>query len=679
MSKLKIKKRNARYVDSFHTMMENAGAVRRDVTSRVNGNFAPEPILSYEELSTIYQTVPVVRRAIELITGHILKNGVSFTIPDNPEATSEVVKLAERVQVNRLFEQAAMYTLINGCGGVLLVDTTQNPRKELNLKRLKGMTPKFTVIDGRFITDTPETDPLSPQFYEPKEFHVMGRSFHPSWLNAFSGLPVTQVLKPKYKYLGMSLIENAYQAIVNDEVMSKAIPNIVYRSSVVNYKITGMKDAIKAGEEDNILKYISAAENAKSILNATITDGEDAVEVVSRELSGLDGLDQRSQYRLGASLGIAAVVLFGKSPDGMNASGNSDWENFYNYVEVWQKRWYNNLRWFYKVLTSCVTGRDDVPFELAFNKASLLSPQQKIANDATVLQNVQMMRDIGLPDDTINRYLIENDVITEDEAEEFSKTLEEMDQLADQIDETEEEASDSAVDEPEEVEGEKARKKGLKPVKAVKSTISDSKAVIVHDITDEFKEEEHPRDNFGKFTSKASAELSEEELERLNSYTESDYQYVNRYLRGQAEEFNEGMNELVQGQVDELDSIIKKQVLPKKLTVYRNGSAEMLALPKGASYEQIKNAVGRVFEDPAFMSTTMDESVNVQTGDTSIRLSLTVPPGEGRGVDIDATGASTYNEKEYLLARNTKYKVVSIQRAAAGEKYKYIVNAVVVG
>ena len=467
MSKLKIKKRNARYVDSFHTMMENAGAVRRDVTSRVNGNFAPEPILSYEELSAIYQTVPVVRRAIELITGHILKNGVSFTIPDNPEATSEVVKLAERVQVNRLFEQAAMYTLINGCGGVLLVDTAQNPRKELNLKRLKGMTPKFTVIDGRFITDTPETDPLSPQFYEPKEFHVMGRSFHPSWLNAFSGLPVTQVLKPKYKYLGMSLIENAYQAIVNDEVMSKAIPNIVYRSSVVNYKITGMKDAIKAGEEDNILKYISAAENAKSILNATITDGEDAVEVVSRELSGLDGLDQRSQYRLGASLGIAAVVLFGKSPDGMNASGNSDWENFYNYVEVWQKRWYNNLRWFYKVLTSCVTGRDDVPFELAFNKASLLSPQQKIANDATVLQNVQMMRDMGLPDDTINRYLIENDIITEDEAEEFSKTLDEMDQLADQIDETEEEASNSAVDEPEEVEGEKARKKGLKPVKAV--------------------------------------------------------------------------------------------------------------------------------------------------------------------------------------------------------------------
>lgn len=472
-SKLKIKKKPkaTRYADSFHTMMENIGARRRDVTSRINGYFAREQVLSYDELNAIYQTVPIIRRAIELITGHILKNGVSFTIPDEPDATAEVVDLAERVQVTKLFEQLALYTLINGCGGVILVDKTQDPHKEINLRRLKGRTPSFTVVDGRFVTVSPDMDPLSPTFYEPKEIHILGRTFHPSWVNAMSGLPVSQVLKPLYKYLGMSLIENAYQAIVNDEVMSKAIPNIVYRSSVVNYKITGMKDAIKAGEEDNILKYVSDAENAKSVLNATICDGEDAVEVISRELSGLEGLDERSQYRLGAALGIAAVVLFGKAPDGMNASGNSDWENFYNYVEVWQKRWYDNLRWFYKILTACVTGRDDVDFELSFNKASLLSPQQKVANDTAVLQNVQMMRDLGMPDATINRYLIENDLLTEDEAQEFAANLEEMDQLADQIEEAEVIEEDNpaieAEDEPKRLPGPRALKKGTKPIKAV--------------------------------------------------------------------------------------------------------------------------------------------------------------------------------------------------------------------
>lgn len=465
---MKIKRKfSKRFNDNFHTLIENIGAYKRDVTSRFNGHFFREPRIDYDELNSIYQSVPVVRRAIELITGHLLKNGVSFSIPDNPEATAEVTALAERVQIKRLMEEAALITLVNGCGGVILVDKHQKPNKKLDLKRLKGTTPSFAVIDGRFITTTPDLDPVSPTFYEPQTYQVAGISFHPSWINAFKGIPVTQVLKPMYKYLGMSLIENAYQAIVNDEIMSKAIPNIVYRSSVVNYKIAGMKDSIKMGEEQNLLKYVATAENTKSILNATITDGDDAIEVVSRELSGLEGLDQRSCYRLSASLGVAATVLLGKSPDGMNASGQSDWENFYNFVEVWQNRWYGNLRWFYKILVACVTGRDDVDFELGFNKANLISPQQKVANDAVVLQNASMMRDLGMPDETINRYLVENDLMTEEEAEEFAETQKEMESLSPLGEDVEEAELVGEDEDRKQLEGpERAKKRPVKPVKA---------------------------------------------------------------------------------------------------------------------------------------------------------------------------------------------------------------------
>lgn len=70
---MRIKKNTKRFNDNFHTMMENMGAVRRDVTSRFNGYFFREMRLEYDELNSIYQSVPIVRRAIELITGHILK------------------------------------------------------------------------------------------------------------------------------------------------------------------------------------------------------------------------------------------------------------------------------------------------------------------------------------------------------------------------------------------------------------------------------------------------------------------------------------------------------------------------------------------------------------------------------------------------------------------------------
>lgn len=425
-SKIPTKSQMKKFEDSFHYAGMNAGAMARDVTARGNGYFFREVRLQYNELNSIYQTVPVVRRALELITGHLLKNGVSFAIPDNPEATAEVTKLADRVHIKDLITECALLTLINGCGGILLIDKTQMANKPVDLKRLKGRVPKFSVIDGQYMTITPELEPLNPNFYKPKNIAVWGHCFHPTWVNFFKGLPVSQVLKPMYNYGGMSLIENAYQTIVNDELISKAIPNIVYRSSVVNYKISGMKDSIRAGEEQSVLKYISDTENMKSILNATVTDGEDSVEVVSRELSGLGELDARSCYRVAAAFGISATVLWGKSPDGMNATGQSDLENFYNSIGVWQERFFENLYWCYKVLTACVTGRDDLDFELAYNKAQLISPAQKVANDSASLQNMQAMRDMGMPENTINRYLVENEILTEEEAAEYSKKLEEQ-------------------------------------------------------------------------------------------------------------------------------------------------------------------------------------------------------------------------------------------------------------
>ena len=110
----------------------------------------------------------------------------------------------------------------------------------------------------------------------------------------------------------------------------------------------------------------------------------------------------------------------------MNATGQSDLENFYNAIGIWQERFFENLYWCYKVLTACVTGRDDLDFELSYNKAQLISPAQKVANDSACLQNVQAMRDMGMPEDTITRYLVENEILTEDEAVEYSKKLEEQ-------------------------------------------------------------------------------------------------------------------------------------------------------------------------------------------------------------------------------------------------------------
>ena len=196
---------------------------------------------------------------------------------------------------------------------------------------------------------------------------------------------------------------------------------VATQNQFVNYKITGFKEALKQGKESNILKYISTTENSKSILNATVCDAEDTAEVLTRELAGLDGLDQRSIYRLSSAFGIPAVILLGKSPDGQNSTGRADFEAFYNLIEEWPKQWKAAMIYLMKVLIANITGEDNVDFEFEYNKVNMETPQQKVENDGKVLENVSRMEQLSLPVSAMTRYLADNSIINEQEMNEITE------------------------------------------------------------------------------------------------------------------------------------------------------------------------------------------------------------------------------------------------------------------
>lgn len=412
--------------DAYARMMESETARRRDVTRRENGTYIREMRLDYQECSAIYSSDSIARNAVNLIVNNILKKGVSFTIPDDADLTKEVTDLYQDLKMDDIIKRAVKDALVGGHSAILLIDKTQKPSGKLAPVRLKGRRPNFVEVDGRYLTTTPCLDILDNRFNTPIQYFAAGVPFDPSFVANFNAIDPTSFLAPSYKYMGMSYYEAVYQAIINDQILSQAIPNIVYRSSISNYKITGMKEAINAGTEDDILRYIEAAEDAKSVLNCTVIDAEDTLEILSRELAGLEGLDQRSVYRLSAAYGIPATILLGKSPDGQNATGDKDIESFYNFVEEWQKKWMPQLRWIYQILIASLTGRDDIQFELTFNKVNMTTPSQKAEMDAKYLENVQKMIDMNLPETVVNRYMLEVGLINEDEADEIEEMKEEL-------------------------------------------------------------------------------------------------------------------------------------------------------------------------------------------------------------------------------------------------------------
>lgn len=407
--------------DNLTTSITNEGARRRDISAAANTYYFRRNRIPYEELNAIYQQSPIARRAVDLICKYWIKNGFDLDIPDQPDLVEKVLDEWQKLGLHKLLQAVTKDALISGHAVLLLKDRMSDPTRPLNLKDLKGKKLEFIYIDARYITTVPDIDPFSVNFYKPIQYAISGTVVDKSYVVQFSALDVTNYLKPNYKYMGMSIYEPAFRTLVSDDLISKAIPNIVWRSSIVNYKIVGFKEAIEQGTEEKILKYISTTEDSKSILNATVCDAEDTAEVLTRELTGLDGLDQRSIYRLSAAFGIPAVILLGKSPDGQNSTGRADFEAFYNYIEEWQAQWKPSIEYIVKLIIASLTGRDDIVFELNFNKVNMQTPGQKAENDGKVLDNVQKMEQMSLPVTAMTRYLADNDIINEDEAAEISE------------------------------------------------------------------------------------------------------------------------------------------------------------------------------------------------------------------------------------------------------------------
>ena len=91
---------------------------------------------------------------------------------------------------------------------------------------------------------------------------------------------------------------------------------------------------------------------ARGILNsiAIDTDGED-YDYKQLNLSGVKDVIDTSCNMLSAVTEIPQTILFGKSPDGMNATGESDMENYYNYIERIQTRMVkSNLRYLLSII-----------------------------------------------------------------------------------------------------------------------------------------------------------------------------------------------------------------------------------------------------------------------------------------------------------------------------------------
>lgn len=205
---------------------------------------------------------------------------------------------------------------------------------------------QYLVVFSRWqlTLDEIDNDPGSAGFMQPKAFRLNGVSstvtIHPSRMICFHGLPVPPMhtTTPEDRFWGMSVVENCDEPVQQATTASAGFASLIDEAKIDVYRLAGLVETLMQPDgEAKLTERVRATNTGKSVHRAVILDSEDEWEQRQLTLAGVRDVIVTYDARVAGAADIPATRLFGKAPDGMNATGESDLSNYFQAIGAKQE------------------------------------------------------------------------------------------------------------------------------------------------------------------------------------------------------------------------------------------------------------------------------------------------------------------------------------------------------
>jgi len=259
-----------------------------------------------------------------------------------------------RLEAHTHQRSAAIWGQLEG-GGLLLLgladgSTSENP---LNLGKLDRIDWLRSVERSDIRIVSFEGDPNSGRFGQPVLFEIRQNvsaqsaassqggfeveMWHWSRVVMYPGATTPRDLKIRNEGFDHSVLDHVIGAIKRTDGIWDNVGAMVADGSQGVWKIKGLFQAVVSGNRDQIESRFSIADQARSMFRSILLDADqEEFSYVSREFGGISDLLGQSAVRTAAAAQMPVTVLYGQSPAGMNATGESDIRLWYDRVEQYQ-------------------------------------------------------------------------------------------------------------------------------------------------------------------------------------------------------------------------------------------------------------------------------------------------------------------------------------------------------
>ena len=298
---------------------------------------------NYALLNSLYRTNWVVQNVVGLMVEDMLREWYRLKGEHTPEMEAALSRLEGETQLRaRIGDGLRWGRLYGSAAGLILLEGQEDLARPLDLELVyPGSFRGLYVLDRwQGITTTDglvlEAGEPVPEYYRVTD--AGGRTaarVHHSRVVRFTGRELPQLERQAELYWGESEVEALYKDVVAHDNVSANMAALTFQANVNTMEYKGLEQLFSLGSSRAQAMFWQTMQ-AQSVLRSNY--GTQLVEAGTKltnsqyHFNGLQEVYEAMCLNLCGASRYPMTKLFGRAPSGLNATGESDLKNYYDYV-----------------------------------------------------------------------------------------------------------------------------------------------------------------------------------------------------------------------------------------------------------------------------------------------------------------------------------------------------------
>lgn len=302
----------------------------------------------YALLNSLYRSNWVVQNVVGIIPDDMLREGFTVSGSIAPKYRQELDRCLRQTQLyDRINEGMRWGRLYGGAAGLILIRGQEDLSKPLELDTILPGTFAGLYIVDRWSGITPGMELVSdladPDFGLPKYYDINMAdgstvvSVHHSRIIRFVGRELPYLEKMAEMYWGESEVEALYADVVKHDNVAANMAALTFRANVDSMEVENLDQLFSVAPsaiQQRFWNMMQAQSVLKSNFGMQLVNKGDAVKNTQYTFTGLQEIYDSMCLDLSGASRIPVTKLFGRAPAGLNATGESDLQNYYDYVDT---------------------------------------------------------------------------------------------------------------------------------------------------------------------------------------------------------------------------------------------------------------------------------------------------------------------------------------------------------